>query len=185
MWEWRAFAASFPPLDALARAAPERRVDLYVLAPGLGPGLGLKLRDEATLELKLRAEARGEVERWTKPLIHGLPLPPWRTRELARLLAPDAPVPVRPLRGLDDVLRLVRDLRRGEPRPRAVQKEVAAAFVDPGVRLERATLTLDDRRVETLAVEGDDPAAVLAVAARLPRPADARVAAYPAWLAAP
>lgn len=183
MWEWRAFAARFDagdlpdPADAL-----DARVDVYLLAPGLGLERGLKLRGAATLELKLRRDAHGGLERWEKVFVEDLEVPPWRTRELSRLLAPGAPVPVRPLRAKDDVLRLVRDLRLGAPREALVSKAVATRALAHGVRIERARLRAAGRELETVAVQGDDPAAVQEVVARLPLPPDARVASYPAWL---
>jgi hypothetical protein len=196
VWEWRVFAARLEPgeLDELdehlAGAGPaEVRTDVYVTAPGLGPGRGLKLRDGRTLELKVLASGPCTASRapgldlWSKVFLEGLEVPSWRTRELSRLLAPGAPVPVHPLRAREDVLRLVRDQRLGEPRARVVDKEVVAAVVEPGVRVERARLRVDGRPLVTVALEGADPDAVRALAARLALPADARLASYPALLA--
>lgn len=186
MWEWRAFGTRF---DASALLGPdashERRTDTYVVAPELGGGRGLELRGGATLELKVLREARRGVELWEKPVAHELELPPWRTRELARLLAPDAPVPVRPLRSLDDVTRLVRDLRLGDPRLVPVHKVVSSLVLDEGVRLERTTLRVAGRDLETIALEGADPEAVLELTTRLVLPGDAQVASYPRWLSGP
>ncbi len=185
MWEWRAFASTFDlPDDLLGPDVDEeRRVDSYVVAPGLGVDRGLKLRGGSTLELKVREAAQGALELWRKPVADELEVPPWRTRELARLLAPGAPVPVRPLRALDDLLRLVRDLHLGEPRVVVVAKAIVSHTLDAGVRVERAALSVEGRALETVAVEGADPDAVRAAVSRLVLPGDARVASYPAWLA--
>lgn len=185
MWEWRAFGSRFDLLDDLLGrdADEERRVDTYVVAPGLGAERGLKLRGGATVELKVREAAQGVLELWRKPVADDLEVPPWRTRELARLLAPGAPVPVRPLRGLDDVLRLVRDLHLGGPCVVVVAKTIVSRTLDEGVRVEHATLSVEGRALETVAVEGADPDAVRTVVSRLTLPGDARVASYPAWLA--
>ena len=192
-WEWRAFVprsdapSPFAGLDGLLAAdlddSTEARHDVYVLADGLGVERGLKLRGGDTLELKLLGGRDGHVERWDKRFVEPLEAPSHRTRELARLLAPGAPVPVRPLRSQDDVLRLVRDLRLGEPRAIVVRKEIRAAIVDPGVRVEQTLLRVGARALETVAVEGADPGAVRAMVARLGVPAGATVASVPALLA--
>lgn len=189
MWEWRAFGSHFEVADLLGPdAQEERRADTYVVAPGLGAQRGLKLRGGATLELKVQRQARRGVELWEKPVAHALEVPPWETRELARLLAPDAPVPVRPLRALDDLLRLVRDLRLGEPRAVLVHKTITSDVLEQGLRVERTGLRVsglgpDARELETVAVEGADPDAVLELRARLVLPPGATVVSYPAWLA--
>lgn len=188
MWRWRAFGSRFGVSALLGSSRPageERRADTYLVAPGLGAGRGLALRRGVTLELEVHRESRGAVERWEEPFAHDLEVPPWRTRELARLLAPDAPVPVRPLRSLDDVARLVRDLRLGDPRTVPVTKATTSLVLDEGVRLERTALRVDGRDLETIVLEGADPDAVLALTTRLVLPGDARVASYPRWLSAP
>lgn len=183
MWEWRAFAPRLAHLDhVLADAASEERADVYVLAEGLGPDRGLKLRGGDTLELKVLAAREGQAERWEKPFVAPLGLLSHQTRELSRLLAPGGPVPVRPLRGLDDVLRLVRDLRLGEARTVPVEKRVRAALVD-GLRVERSQVRLAEVTLETVAVEGAEPRAVLGFVERLGVPLTATVSSFPALLA--
>jgi hypothetical protein len=185
MWEWRAFGSGFPAVEALvAEASVERRHDTYLLTPALGVERGLKLRGGRLVELKVATKGDGALELWSKPFVADLEVPPWRTRELARLLAPGAPVPVRPLRVLDDLVRLLRDLRLGEARVVIVGKCVRSVVLDPGVRVEHTALDVPRGATscyETIAVEGADPAEVREMVARLG--GGGEVASYPAWLA--
>lgn len=184
MWEWRAFGSGFPAVEALVReAGEEQRYDTYLLSPALGVQRGLKLRGGKLVELKVATRGDGALELWDKPFVADLEVPPWRTRELARLLAPGAPVPVRPLRVLDDLVRFLRDLRLGEARVVTVGKRVRSVVLDPGVRVEHTALDVPrgTSYYETIAVEGADPAEVREMVARLG--GGGEVASYPAWLA--
>lgn len=186
MWEWRAFGSGFAAVEALVgEESEEQRYDTYLLSPELGVERALKLRGGRTLELKVLKSSDGALQLWGKPFMDDLEVPPWRTRELARVLAPGAPVPVRPLRGQDDVLRLLRDLRLGDARVVVVGKRVRFAVIDPGVRLEHTALDVPrgTNYYETVAVEGADPAEVREVVARLGLDRAGEVASYPAWLA--
>lgn len=59
---------------------------------------------------RLRLERR-EADDWRVELDEPFPLPPWRTRELARLIVPaGGPIPVRPLRDAEGVRALLRQL---------------------------------------------------------------------------
>lgn len=182
-WEWRAFAPRFELPRGLDEPAVERRTDEYLLAPGLPATRGLKLRGGTRLELKLLERPEGELERWSKVFSDPLPLEPWQGRVLARLLAPGAPVPVRPLPDRAAVLGFVRALRVGEPRVVVVSKTISGWLLDDGVRLERTALQLAGATLETLSLDGPSPAALLAARARLELPPDAQRRSYPAWLA--
>lgn len=73
-------------------------------APGLGPRRRVVVREERVyLE-----EAAGEA--WAVLFEAAFEVPSWRTRELARLLVPGGPVPVRPLRDGEGVRRLLEQL---------------------------------------------------------------------------
>ena len=182
-WEWRAFAPRFALPRGLDEPAVERRTDEYLLAPGLPATRGLKLRGGRRLELKLLERPEGELERWSKVFSDPLPLEPWQGRVLARLLAPGAPVPVRPLPDRAAILGFVRALRVGEPRVVAVSKTISGWLLDDGVRLERTALELAGAALETLSLDGPSPAALLAARARLELPPDARLGSFPGWLA--
>lgn len=182
-WEWRAFAPRFELPADLDEPAVERRTDEYLLAPGLPATRGLKLRGGTRLELKLLERPEGELERWSKVFSDPLPLEPWQGRVLARLLAPGAPVPVRPLPDRAAVLGFVRALRVGEPRVVAVSKTISGWLLDDGVRLERTALEVAGATLETLSLDGPSPASLLATRARLELPPDAQRRSYPAWLA--
>lgn len=182
-WEWRAFAPRFELPPGLDEPVVERRADEYLLAPGLSVTRGLKLRGGRRLELKLLEGSEGELERWSKVVSEPLPLEPWQGRVLARLLAPGAPVPVRPLPDRAAVLGFVRALRVGEPRVVVVSKTISGWLLDGGVRLERTALELEGERLETLSLDGPSPDALLAARATLALPPGARRTSYPAWLA--
>ena len=71
----------------------------------LGPDRRLAL--DAT---RLRLERR-EGDAWRVELEEPFPIPPWRTRELARLILPaGGPIPVRPLPDAEAVRRMVAQL---------------------------------------------------------------------------
>jgi hypothetical protein len=185
VWEWRAFGSGFRAVEALvAEERVEQRYDTYLLSPELGVERALKLRGGRTLELKVQETSDGALELWGKPFMVDLEVPPWRTRELARALAPGAPVPVRALRGQDDVVRLLRDVRLGDARVVVVGKRIRFAVIDPGVRVEHAALDVPrgTSYFETVAVEGADPAEVREVVTRLGLDRHGEVASYPAWL---
>ncbi len=185
-WEWRAFAARFELPPGLDDPVVERRADEYLVAPGLPAARGLKLRGGRRLELKLLEGSEGpggELQRWSKVFSDQLPLEPWQGRVLARLLAPGAPVPVRPLPDREAVLGFVRALRVGEPRVVVVSKTISGWLLEDGVRLERTLLELEGDALETLSLDGPSPAALLAARAGLALPPDARLLSYPAWVA--
>lgn len=74
-------------------------------AARLGPARRVVLRQE-----RLLLEERLADGGWRALFEEPLPVPAWRTRELARLLDPAGPVPVRPLRELEGVRRLLAQL---------------------------------------------------------------------------
>lgn len=74
-------------------------------AARLGPDRRVVLREE-----RLLLEERAAEGGWRALFEERLEVPSWRTRELARLLDPSGPVPVRPLRDLDGVRRLLAQL---------------------------------------------------------------------------
>lgn len=182
-WEWRAFAARF---EVPGLALAERRTDVYLLAPGLPPELGLKLRGGARVEVKRRAGAQGELERWAKELSEPLPLPPFQVRYLTRSLAPGGPRPVRPLPAAADLATLVRDLGLGEPRRVVVEKTIEAGPLGGGAQLQRTRFVARGPgttvEAESLALDAPDEATLAAARAGLALPADALVRSWPAWL---
>jgi hypothetical protein len=180
VWEWRAFASRFDALDA---PVVEEREDLYVLAPRLDVTRGLKVRGGDTVELKLVDRTDGELELWKKTFVSGLEMPPWRTRELARAIrAEGALVPVRPVRTIAELEKLLQDVGLGAARTIAIHKRTRELVLD-AVRLERTELRVGGAELVTFAVEGVDPEVVRSFASRVRRVDDAFVGSYPAWLA--
>lgn len=187
-WEWRACAPALEAPDALADAPVERCETTYFVSL-LAPTFALAVVGGERLELTVREgepEADG-CERWAR-VAHPFEVPPWDARALARQLAErigrPLRIPVRPVRGPDEVERFLHDT--GLPQLRSV---VSHAHVRraPGaeVELEHARLELDlpgGVALDMLLVSAPEPAAVRAAVAGLTLPRDAAVGGLPALL---
>lgn len=204
-WEWRAFAPGWPLPQDLARSVPSERVELRFLSETLGPGWSLALRDAASaldpperdalgsvpsadsrtprLVVRERTNRRGELERWRARLSSLLPVPPHEVRALARAWTRSGKVPVRPLRNVAGLAKLLADLGHSAPRRLPFRAELRRAHRD-GVVVEHLRLDTPRGRTEGLALAGEDPDAVERARAAVALPPGARVASWPHFLRA-
>jgi hypothetical protein len=180
-YEFRIFRPRLEPfatlLDAIAaRSGHQASHDRYVLVDGVLDA-SLKLRNGA-LELKTLEGARGPLERWT---LAGRVELPAQGSELRAMLAAGGLTAAPPERTFADAPELARWLagRRGV-RVVAVRKR-RELYVLPGARAELTALAVRGSALRSLAVEGEDPNAVLGFVRRLGLPL-AQNTSYPRLL---
>jgi exopolyphosphatase / guanosine-5'-triphosphate,3'-diphosphate pyrophosphatase len=164
-WEWRSFGTNFGAAEAaLAALTPgpvEESDELYLLSAA---GANVKVRYDL-MDIKLLREVDGDgLERWEPVLKAGFPLP---VAEVARVFdALDVLLPplARDAYTLEQFLELV------EPSGvvgavRVHKRRQRYRLAD--CRAEVADLEVDGRVARTMAVESEDPAAVMAAVRRL------------------
>jgi hypothetical protein len=170
-YEFRIFRTDLAPFAALldaiaARAGSAASCDRYVLVDGMLDA-SLKLRGRA-LELKTLEGTRGPLERWTAAGRVALPA---RGRALGAILARGGLGAAPPERSFADALELAGWLA-GRPGARVlVVRKRRQGYLLPDARAETAALQVGGRALRSLAVEGEDPAAVLRLVRRLGLPA--------------
>jgi exopolyphosphatase/guanosine-5'-triphosphate,3'-diphosphate pyrophosphatase len=166
-WEWRAFAAAFPQLEAqiaeLESGLVEESDETYLLSRS--SGASVKIRG-GQMDVKEFVEANGDgLEQW-RPILKGdFPLSAGDTATALTALGVDAPAFERSEYTLDQLLD---ELVGPHPDLRAVtvHKHRAHYTVD-GCMAELSSFTTDNGEEQTLAVESTDAAAVAAAVRRL------------------
>jgi exopolyphosphatase / guanosine-5'-triphosphate,3'-diphosphate pyrophosphatase len=160
-WEWRTFGTSFggaeTALDRLTPSALQESDELYFL-PASFTRANVKIRDDL-LDIKVLEEVdRSGLERWVPVLKAGFPLDRTDVERACEALGVRAPVP-----GLHSstLAELQDTLREQGVRPVAIHKRRVRYSVG-GCMAELADVTADGSAVRTIAVESEDPSAVLA-----------------------
>jgi exopolyphosphatase / guanosine-5'-triphosphate,3'-diphosphate pyrophosphatase len=161
-WEWRSFGADFGVAEAaLAASTPgpvEDSDELYLLSAAGG---NVKIR-AGLMDLKLLREVDGDgLERWEPVMKRGFPLPAAEVARVFDALGVLAPPLTRDADTLEQFLAelvepggVVRVVRVHKRRQR---------YTLGGCMAEVADLEVDGRVARTIAVESEDPSAVIAV----------------------
>jgi exopolyphosphatase / guanosine-5'-triphosphate,3'-diphosphate pyrophosphatase len=160
-WEWRSFGADFGAAeDALAASTPgpiEESDELYLLSAA---GANVKVRYDL-MDIKLLREVDGDgLERWEPVMKAGFPLPAAEVVKVFDALGVLAPPLTRDAYTLDQFLAelvepssVVRAVRVHKRRQRYTLANCMAEVAD---------LEVDGRSTRTIAVESEDPSAVMA-----------------------
>lgn len=158
-WEWRAFAARFHDVETrLAdklKDAPHESDELYFISKG---GENVKVRDGLMDVKVLREVDRNGLEQWIPVMKAGFPLPAAEVEKLLQALKFDAPIR-RPSYSLPD---FTADFAgpRGPIRSVQVHKR-RRRFTIGKCMAELSDVVVSDRPARTIAVEHEDPAAVI------------------------
>jgi exopolyphosphatase / guanosine-5'-triphosphate,3'-diphosphate pyrophosphatase len=165
-WEWRVFGPGLGAAEgALAGLGPgpvQESEELYLLSPA---GANVKVRD-GLMDVKLLQEVDGDgLERWEPVLKEGFPLPVAEVARVFQALEVAAPALGRDAYSLEQLLaELVEPsdaVRVVRAHKRRVRYRLGACLA------ETAQVEADGRTQPTVAVESEDPAAVLAAVRRL------------------
>ncbi|WP_295459000.1 hypothetical protein [uncultured Thiodictyon sp.] len=173
-WEWRTFGEdlSAPGARLAALAAPDQSRnpppvqlsdEVYFLSSA--NDANVKVRDDL-MDIKALEQTDGDaLEQWRPVLKAGFPLPVATLGQVFAALGLPVPTLARDVYSLNE---LTREVIAPEPRLHvlAVHKERARYLVD-GCITELTRVTAGGRQVQTLAVESEDAAAVLALVRRL------------------
>jgi exopolyphosphatase/guanosine-5'-triphosphate,3'-diphosphate pyrophosphatase len=160
-WEWRIFGADVGAAEAaLAAWTPgpvEESDELYLLS---GTGANVKVRYDL-MDIKLLREVDGDgLERWEPVLKAGFPLPAAEVGRVLDALGVMAPPPTRDAYTLDQFLaELVEP--SGAVRTVRVRKR-RRRYTSANCMAEVADLEVDGRVARTVAVESEDPSALMA-----------------------
>jgi exopolyphosphatase/guanosine-5'-triphosphate,3'-diphosphate pyrophosphatase len=165
-WEWRTFGESFGGAEAvlsdLKPTDDAESDELYLLSEH---GDNVKVRDDL-LDIKvLRQVDRRGLERWEPVMKAPFPLDAATVTRVFEALHEPVPVLARSSYELDD---LVMELIEPNPRVRALPvHKRRVRYRLGGCMSEISEITAGGRRTRTLAVESEDPAAVIAVVSDL------------------
>jgi exopolyphosphatase/guanosine-5'-triphosphate,3'-diphosphate pyrophosphatase len=181
-WEWRVFGVDLEAAEAaLAASTPgpvEQSDELYLLSAA---GANVKVR-YGLMDIKLLREVDGEgLERWEPVLKAGFPLPAAEVVRVFDALGVLAPPLTRDAYSLE---RFLAELVEPSGAVRAVRvHKRRQRYTLAGCMAEVADLEVDGRGARTIAVESQDPSAVMAAVRGLGL--DGRVnTSYPRALAA-
>jgi exopolyphosphatase/guanosine-5'-triphosphate,3'-diphosphate pyrophosphatase len=160
-WEWRTFGASFgaaeETFDAQSPSSVKDSDELYLLS---GEGDNVKVRDEL-MDIKILKEVNADgLEQWMPVMKAGFPLPAAVVIEVFESLRLPLPVLEREAYTLDQFLD---ELAAPSGRIRAVQvHKRRARYTVSGCGAELSEIAAQGRSIRTIAVESEDPAAVIA-----------------------
>jgi len=180
-WEWRAFGRSFGAAeDALVPIIPERTEEgdeIYLVA---GMSANVKVRDDL-MDVKVLREVDADgLERWEPVMKQGFPLAAKDVSEVLEALDVPAPKLTRATYTLDEFLN---ELIRPNDLARVVElHKRRKRFTVAGCMAELADVVADGRSTRTLAIESEDPAAVIAVVRGIGLDGFVNTS-YPRWLA--
>jgi exopolyphosphatase/guanosine-5'-triphosphate,3'-diphosphate pyrophosphatase len=160
-WEWRWFGRRFGPaesrLAALTPGAVQASSETYLLS---GTGDNVKVRD-ALMDIKVLRETRSDgLEQWTPVMKAGFPLPAAEVARVFAALRLDPP-PLR--RASYDLEQFIAELAvpGGRIRAISVQKK-RTRYTVGGCMAELSEVVANGKSTRTIAVESEDPAAVIA-----------------------
>ena len=159
-WEWRAFARRFPRAeDRFAETAstePAESEELYFLSGGSG---NVKVRDDLMDVKVLRETDAAGLERWEPVMKEGFPLAAASVERVFEALEVPAPSLSRDAYTLDQLLSEVIE-PTGEVRTVRVHKR-RTRYRLSGCVGEVADVAAGDRATRTIAIESEDPSAVI------------------------
>jgi exopolyphosphatase/guanosine-5'-triphosphate,3'-diphosphate pyrophosphatase len=160
-WEWRSFGARFGPAEAafaaLTPSAVQDSDELYLLSEG---GDNVKVRD-GLMDIKVLEEVDpAGLERWTPVMKASFPLPAAEVERVFEALRLPLPPMGRESYTLD---RFIAELGTpsGPVRPVDVHKR-RVRYTVAGCMAEVSEIRVDGLATRTIAVESEDPGAVLA-----------------------
>ena len=160
-WEWRTFGAGRRAAeDAFAALTPgpaEESDELYLLSVAES---NVKVRNDL-LDIKLLKEVDADgLERWEPVMKRGFPLPAAEVRKVFDTFGVSPPSLSRDAYTLDQFLA---ELVEPSGAARAVRVHKRRVRYSPGgCRAEVADLEVDGREARTIAIESEDPSAVVA-----------------------
>ncbi|RPH35135.1 MAG: Ppx/GppA family phosphatase, partial [Chloroflexi bacterium] len=180
-WEWRTFGSRFGAADVVFRALTPTGIqesdELYLLS---GAGDNVKVRDDL-MDVKVLKEVNADgLEQWTPVMKAGFPLPAAEVTNVFNALRREVPQMSREAYTLDqfvDELVAASDGLRAVP----VHKR-RVRYTIGGCTSEVSDVSSDGKEVRTVAIENEDPAAVIA-AVRSVGLADYVNTSYPRGLA--
>ena len=165
-WEWRSFGADFGAAEAaLAASTPgpvEESDELYLLSAA---GANVKVRYDL-MDIKLLREVDGDgLERWEPVMKAAFPLPAAEVVRVFDALGVSSPPLTRDAYTLDQFLA---ELVEPSDAVRAVRvHKRRQRYTLAGCMAEVADLEVEGRVARTIAVESEDPSAVMAAVRRL------------------
>jgi exopolyphosphatase / guanosine-5'-triphosphate,3'-diphosphate pyrophosphatase len=160
-WEWRTFGPGLGAAeDALAALTPgpvEESDELYLLAAADG---NVKVRDDL-MDIKLLREVGADgLERWEPVMKRGFPLP---AAEVPRVFDALGVLPPLLTRDAYTLGQFLDELVEPSGAARAVKvHKRRVRYLLGGCRAEIADLEVSGRAVRTIAIESEDPSAVIA-----------------------
>jgi exopolyphosphatase/guanosine-5'-triphosphate,3'-diphosphate pyrophosphatase len=160
-WEWRTFGQRFGPAEdafaALAASGVQESDELYLLSTA---GDNVKVRDDL-MDIKVLQETDDQgLQRWTPVMKAAFPLAAVEATRVAEALRLPATALVRADYSLDQFLAEV-VAPAGTIRVVAVHKRRVRYSVG-GCMSEVSDVTAEGRSIRTIAIEAEDPAAVVA-----------------------
>jgi len=157
-WEWRAFGARFGPAEEMLTAgAVQESEELYLLA---GVGANVKIRDDL-MDIKLLRDVDADgLERWEPVMKQGLPLPAADVSRVFDALEVTPPPLARDAYTLDQLLTETLEPFEAVRVVRVRKRRVRSTL--QGCMAEIADVVADGRSIRTIAIESEDPAAVVA-----------------------
>jgi exopolyphosphatase/guanosine-5'-triphosphate,3'-diphosphate pyrophosphatase len=165
-WEWRVFGTGFGAAeDAFAGLVPgrvEESEELYLLSAA---GANVKVRYDL-MDIKLLREVDGDgLERWEPVLKAGFPLPAAEVVRVFDALGVPAPPLTRDAYSLDQFLAELVEPSNAVWAVRVHKRR--QRYTVANTMAEVADLEVDGRIERTIAVESEDPSAVMAAVRRL------------------
>ncbi len=159
-WEWRTFGTRFGAADIVFRALTPTGIqesdELYLLSSG---GDNVKVRDDL-MDIKVLKEVNADgLEQWTPVMKAGLPVPAadvQKVLESLRLVIPDLAREAYTLDQFLDELVPAGTLRAVQVHKRRVRYTIG------GCTSELSDVVADGKETRTVAIESEDPAAVIA-----------------------
>jgi exopolyphosphatase/guanosine-5'-triphosphate,3'-diphosphate pyrophosphatase len=161
-WEWRTFASSFGKAEELLlrhrSGAPKESMEIYFLSK---TGENVKVRDDLVDIKVLREVSSDGLEQWFPVMKAGFPLPAADVAKVLAALHIDAAPLERAKYTLTD---FVADFAGPRGVIRAVEvKKLRQRCTIGSCMAEVSEVAADGRSTRTIAVESEDPAAVVAV----------------------
>ena len=165
-WEWRVFGTGLGVAeDAFAGLVPgrvEESDELYLLSAA---GANVKVRYDL-MDIKLLREVDGDgLERWEPVMKQGFPLPAAEVPRVFDALGVPAPPLTRDAYSLDQLLAELAEPSHAVWAVRIHKRR--QRYTVAGCMAEVADLEVDGRVARTIAVESEDPSAVMAAVRRL------------------
>src|SRR5512145_1315828 len=160
-WEWRWFGHRFGPAESrlatLTPGAVQESSETYLLSGAVD---NVKVRD-ALMDIKILRETRSDgLEQWTPVMKAGFPLP---AAEVAKVFAALRLEPPPLHRASYDLEQFIAELAVPSGRIRAIDvQKRRTRYTVGGCMAELSEVVANGKATRTIAVESEDPAAVIA-----------------------